>query len=51
MKKLLSMLLAAMLLLAACGSSPIDENQPPAVTPAVDIPCLTTREATRRYSP
>ena len=36
MKKLLSMLLAAMLLLAACGSSPIDENQPPAVTPAVD---------------
>ena len=30
------MLLAAMLLLAACGSSPIDENQPPAVTPAVD---------------
>ncbi len=38
MKKILSMLLAAMLVLAACTSTPIGEPDTPAVTPAVDEP-------------
>ena len=38
MKKILSMLLAAMLVLSACTSTPIGEPDTPAVTPAVDEP-------------
>ncbi len=51
MKKILSMLLAAMLLLAACGTLPTDEPQPPAVTPAVDDPAPDVHENNPQVQP
>ncbi len=53
MKKILSMLLAAMLLLSACGNAPIDEPQPPAVTPAVvdDEPAPDVHENNPQVQP
>ena len=51
MKKILSMLLAAMLLLAACGPLPTDEPQPPAVTPAVDDPAPDVHENNPQVQP
>ncbi len=53
MKKILSMLLAAMLLLTACGTAPIDEPQPPDVTPAVvdDEPAPDVHENNPQVQP
>ncbi len=53
MKKILSMLLAAMLLLTACGNAPIDEPQQSAVIPAVvdDEPAPDVHENNPQVQP